>query len=110
MTRDREDDNVVRLPTPAEATLDKRALAQHFGVSTRAIEKYTQEGMPKGPLNRHGRRLYSLSACEEWRKQRPAPLSRPQSPALEERVRRLEEQMELLLRRHAAKRPDNNEA
>lgn len=88
--------NVVRLPPPKNATLSKRALAQHWGCSERLVEKRCQAGMPKGPLDRYGKRLFSLQACEEWMAQ-----AKPEKPTLETRVRDLEAQMSELLRRSA---------
>lgn len=88
--------NVVRLPSPKAATLSKSGLAAHWGCSERLVEKRCQEGMPKGPLDRYGKRLYSLQACEEWLAQ-----ERPSKPTLEARVRDLEAQMSELLRRTA---------
>lgn len=88
--------NVVRLPTPKNATLDKKALARHWGCSERLVERRGQEGMPKGGLDRYGKRLYPLAQCEEWLAQ-----ERPEKPTMEHRVALLEAQMRDLLRRTA---------
>lgn len=88
--------NVVRLKTPANATLDKKALARHWGCSERLIEKRSQEGMPKGGLDRYGRRQYPLAQCEKWLSQ-----ERPEKPSTEQRLAALERQMDELLRRTA---------
>lgn len=88
--------NVVRLRTPANATLDKKALARHWGCSERLIEKRSQAGMPKGGLDRYGKRQYQLAACEKWLSE-----ARPEKPTMEQRMRALEQQMNELLRRTA---------
>jgi hypothetical protein len=91
--------NVVQLPIPANATLDKRALARHWGCSTRLIEKFSQAGMPKGGLDCYGRRVYQLAACEEWRQHRPKPEAPAKWKRLEDEVRDLRSEVQELKRR-----------
>lgn len=88
--------NVVKLPAPKNATLSKSALAARWGCSERLIEKRAQEGMPKGPLDRYGKRLYSLAECEKWLAE-----TKPEKPTMEQRMASLERQMDELLRRSA---------
>lgn len=88
--------NVVQLHAPADATLSKKALAQHWKCSERLVEKRCAEGMPKGGLDRYGKRRYSLAACEAWLAQ-----EKPEKPTVEQRLADLERQMSELLRRTA---------
>jgi hypothetical protein len=55
-----------RLHVRADAVLTKRQLADHLCRSERWVEQRTAEGMPKGDLDRYGRRRYRLSDCEAW--------------------------------------------
>lgn len=90
--------NVVQLQAPADATLSKKALAQHWKCSERLVEKRCAEGMPKGGLDRYGKRRYSLAACEAWLW---LAQEKPPKPSVEQRLADLERQMSELLRRTA---------
>ena len=51
-----------------EPWLDERAIARHFGVSTRTVRRWRMAGMPSRSIG--GVRRYRLSACESWHEQR----------------------------------------
>ena len=65
---------VVALPRRADGStvwepwLDERAIARHFGVSTRTVRRWRVAGMPSRSIG--GVRRYRLSACESWHEQR----------------------------------------
>jgi len=47
-----------------EPWLDERALARHYGVSTRTVRRWRAGGMPSRSFG--GVRRYRLSECEHW--------------------------------------------
>jgi hypothetical protein len=47
-----------------EPWLDERALAHHYGVSTRTVRRWRVRGMPSRVFG--GVRRYRLSDCERW--------------------------------------------
>ena len=55
-----------------EPWISKRQLAQHWGCSTRTIERLVREGLPSRPPEQsaNGRRMFHLSRCERWLEQR----------------------------------------
>lgn len=71
--------------------MSKKQLAAHLQRSERWIEMRVAEGMPKGPLNAAGRRLFDPEACEAWLAARQNPGER--EPSLAERVERLEREV-----------------
>jgi DNA-binding transcriptional MerR regulator len=50
-----------------EPWLDERAVASHYGVSTRTIRRWRASGMPSRAFG--GVRRYRLSECEQWHQQ-----------------------------------------
>ena len=66
---------VVPLRGPAdggmwEPWLDERAVAGHYGVSTRTIRRWRTAGMPSRVFG--GVRRYRLSECERWHRRQGA--------------------------------------
>jgi hypothetical protein len=65
---------VVALPLRAEESivwepwLDERAVARHYGVSTRTVRRWRAAGMPSRSIG--GARRYRLSECEHWHERR----------------------------------------
>ena len=58
---------VHRLPPAGTRQLvTKQQLARDLGRSERWIEMRAAEGMPRAGLDRAGRRLFDLGACEKW--------------------------------------------
>jgi|tagenome__1003787_1003787.scaffolds.fasta_scaffold13258677_1 hypothetical protein len=53
---------------PWEPWLDGRALARHYGVSTRTVRRWRAVGMPSRSFG--GVRRYRLSDCERWHEAR----------------------------------------
>ena len=47
---------------------DERAVARHYGVSTRTIRRWRAAGMPSRSIG--GVRRYRLSECEDWHERR----------------------------------------
>ena len=60
----------TRVDTPGarEPWLDERALARHYGVSTRTVRRWRAGGMPSRLFG--GVRRYRLSECERWHEAR----------------------------------------
>ncbi|HEV3094974.1 MAG TPA: hypothetical protein VGY30_10725 [Solirubrobacteraceae bacterium] len=88
--------NVVRFPALRDTIITKKQLAAHLGHSPRWVELRVKEGMPVLPsTDRHGRRRYELSACEQWIAKRPArtPGGQDRLTALEQRVAALEAEL-----------------
>jgi len=53
-----------------EPWLDERAVASHYGVSTRTVRRWRADGMPSRAFG--GVRRYRLSECERWHQQQGA--------------------------------------
>jgi phage terminase Nu1 subunit (DNA packaging protein) len=51
-----------------EPWLDEKAIARHFGASTRTVRRWMRDGMPSRLIG--GLRRYRLSQCEDWHEQR----------------------------------------
>lgn len=83
--------NVVHLRAPEDTILNKQQLAKHLGRSERWVEMKMAEGMPAKPVDRFGRRRYSLREVHDW-------LETPQEERLD-RMAQLEARVAELERR-----------
>jgi hypothetical protein len=67
---------VIAFPTrhTSEPWVSKRQLANHWGVSTKTVERRVVEGMPSRPPAESptNRRMFRISECDNWLKARAA--------------------------------------
>ncbi len=71
----------------------KKVLAAHLNRSARWLELRMAEGMPIGPLDAAGRRLFDLKACCEWLEGRSRKIDSGEHVPMSVRVESLESQV-----------------
>jgi phage terminase Nu1 subunit (DNA packaging protein) len=78
---------------PGLRLVTKQQLAREIGRSERWIEMRAAEGMPRAGLDRGGRRLFDLEACENWLAARSEKVAAAEPLTAVERIEQLEHQM-----------------
>lgn len=65
-----------RAPAAAdEPWVSKRKVAEHFGVSTRTIERWMDRGLPHDrPYGDRGHVRFKLGLCDDWAQRRRAAI------------------------------------